>query len=162
MIRDARPTDAEPVADLWNWMIRETLGTFTTDEKSAEEIAALISNRNRGFLVAEHGSDVIGFATFGAFRSGPGYAATCEHTVLVCPDAQSRGIGRNLLVCLEDRAASQGMHVMVAAISSENPRAIEFHARLGFHETGRMPQVGRKAGRWLDLVLMQKILGKHS
>jgi phosphinothricin acetyltransferase len=51
-----------------------------------------------------------------------------------------------------------GKHVMIAGIEAGNATSIRLHARLGFVETGRMPEVGRKFDRWLDLVLMQRIL----
>ena len=63
-----------------------------------------------------------------------------------------------LLTDLENRAIEGGIHVMVAAISSANPTAQQFHAACGYTEVGRLPQVGRKCDQWLDLVLMQKIL----
>ena len=47
---------------------------------------------------------------------------------------------------------------MVGAIDAENTGSLRLHARLGFVETGRMPQVGRKFGRWLDLVFMQRFV----
>ncbi|GFE48452.1 N-acetyltransferase [Roseobacter cerasinus] len=158
MIRAATLGDAPAIAGLWNAMIRETLSTFTTIEKSTAELEVLIAERSGSVFVATEGSGVVGFVTFGPFRGGPGYTATVEHTVIVAADAQASGMGRALMHAAEDAARQQGKHVMVAAISETNTAAQAFHARLGYTEVARMPEVGRKAGRWLDLVLMQKIL----
>ncbi len=158
MIRPAKPEDAPCIASLWNWMINKTLATFTTLEKSPDEILAFIETRPDCFFVAEDGTALTGFATCGSFRAGPGYAATRELSVVVSPDAHGQGIGCAMLTQLENGARMHGAHVMVAGISGANPAAIAFHEALGYRETGRMVQVGRKSGQWLDLVLMQKIL----
>jgi phosphinothricin acetyltransferase len=52
-----------------------------------------------------------------------------------------------------------GTHVLVAAIDATNTDSLAFHERLGFVEVGRMPETGFKFGRWLDLVLMQRVIG---
>lgn len=57
-----------------------------------------------------------------------------------------------------DRAIALGKHVIVGGIESGNTVSLALHRREGFVETGRMPEVGRKFGRWLDLVFVQKIL----
>lgn len=158
MIRDAEIKDAKSIASLWNWMIQDTLATFTTEEKSLEDIENLVEARQSGFFVAEDAEGVTGFVTFGPFRAGPGYGATCEHTVIVAPDSQRQETGRALMAQAMRSAAKQGYHVMVGAISSANLQAVRFHEKLGFDEVGRMPEVGRKAGCWLDLILVQKIL----
>ena len=138
-------------------MIRDTLATFTTHEISYAEIAEMITSRPGAFWVVQ--SDYIqGFATFGPFRKGPGYAATAEHTVILSAKAQGLGFGPALMMQLEGEAQTQGIHVLVAGISSANPGAVTFHRRLGFHQTDEMAQVGRKAGHWIDLILMQKII----
>lgn len=157
-VRPAVPEDAGAIAALWNPMIRDTLSTFTTVEKSPGDIRGMIAERPDAFFVAQAQDVCAGFVTFGPFRAGPGYAATVEHTVIVADSGQTRGMGRILLTAAEDAARAQGHHVMVAGISDTNEGAQIFHQQVGYREVARMPQVGRKAGQWLDLVLMQKIL----
>ncbi len=159
-VRQAQIADAPAIANIANAIIRDTLVTFTTEERSAAGIAADIEARGAGFLVAELDSEVVGFASYTRFRSGPGYAECCEHSIQLAPSARGKGIGRALMSRLEEVARAESVHVLVAGISSENPAAIAFHARIGFSEVGRMPQVGCKWGRRLDLVLMQKIIGQ--
>lgn len=158
ILRAAQVKDAAQVAALWNAMIRDTLATFTTDEKSVQDVGALIALRKGAFWVLETKTDVVAFATFGPFRSGPGYGATAEHTIILGQSAQGIGAGRRLLSHVMAAAHLDGIHVMVAGISSANPGAIAFHKKLGFAQTAYMPEVGRKDGQWLDLVLMQKTL----
>jgi phosphinothricin acetyltransferase len=57
-----------------------------------------------------------------------------------------------------DRARANGVHAMIAAIDGANDDSVAFHRQLGFDIVARMPEVGRKFDRWLDLVLMQRIL----
>ena len=102
---------------------------------------------------------VLGYASFGPFRgSWPGYRHTVEHSVHVRADQRGRGVGTALIHALLAEAQARDVHVMVGAIDAENTGSLRLHARLGFVETGRMPQVGRKFGRWLDLVFMQRFV----
>ncbi|MFD0857690.1 GNAT family N-acetyltransferase [Roseovarius aquimarinus] len=161
IVRAAAPGDIGRLMAFWNPQIRETSMTFTTVEKTEAMLAAdmaACAEEGRAFLVAEEAGDVIGLATWFQFRKGPGYAHSAEHTVVLAPEAQGRGAGRALMAALEDHARGRGIHVMVAGVTGENARGIAFHRALGYVETGRLPQVGRKFGRWMDLVLMQKIL----
>lgn len=161
-IRAAAPGDAAAICAIWNPIIRDTFVTFTTEEKTESGIAAEISARRGAFIVAEHGGEVIGFAAFAPFRSGPGYVHTAEHTIHLAPRLRGRRIGRALMARLEAEARARGVRVLIAGVSGANPGGIAFHAALGFAEVGRLPGVGFKFGRWLDLVLMQKMLAGPS
>jgi len=158
ILRAARPGDADALCAIANPLIQETLVTFTTDLRTPEQVKMEIAARGTAFQVAETEGGVVGFATFGPFRKGPGYAATAEHTILLAPSARGAGIGRALMTRLEQVARGRGIHVLVGGISGANTAGALFHKRMGFVQTGLMPEVGRKNGQWLDLVLMQKIL----
>lgn len=161
MIRAAQATDLPAVQILWNAMIADTTttATFTTTLKTPQSLNALLTERPDAFLVAENKDkdDILGFITWGPFRAGPGYAQTAEHSIIIATPGQ--GTGRALMQAALQKAGAQGIHVMVACIGNENPAAVAFHRRLGFALTGQLPQVGRKAGRWHDLILMSKVIG---
>ncbi|WP_405110711.1 N-acetyltransferase family protein [Phaeobacter sp. BS52] len=157
-VRQARPADASAIAAITNQIIRDTLITFTTDEKTAAEVAAEITAKGPHMQVAEEAGEILGYISLGTFRSGPGYARTCEHAIYLAETSRGRGAGRALMAGIEAVARADGIHVLVAGISAANPGGLAFHAAMGFAEVGRMPEVGYKRGQWLDLVLMQKIL----
>jgi len=164
IIRDAVLGDMPAVRDLYNALIPTTTVAWTeTEQALAEREAWFERQQRRGFpvLVAERNATVIGFTSYADFRGGgvwPGYRHTVEHTIHVRESAWGLGVGRALLRELEERAKSAGVHVMVAAIDGANIESIRFHERLGYTIVARMPEVGRKFDRWLELVLMQRIL----
>ena len=154
-VRPATVADAPAIAAIWNRAIRETTITFNPDEKTVEEVAALVAER---CLVWDAGRGVTGFARYFQFRGGAGYRFTAEHTVMLADAARGQGAGRALMEALCEHARAGGMHSLFAGCSAENPGAVAFHAAMGFREVATLPEVGFKFGRWIDLVLMQKRL----
>lgn len=159
IIRPAQAGDSVAIAAITNAIIRDTLITFTTIQRHPEEIAADIAARGPAFLVAlDAGGKVGGFATYGAFRGGPGYAYTCEHSIQLAPAVRGAGMGRALMARIEAVARANRFHVMVGGVSSANPGGVAFHLAMGFEQVCHLPEVGYKEDQWLDLILMQKIL----
>lgn len=159
MIRPARPDDAPAIAAIWNAIIRDTTITFTTAEKDPAALATDIAAGAPVFVATDpDGATPLGFAIGFQFRGGPGYAHTYEHSVHVTDAARGRGVGRALMVALEERLRADGIHSLFAGVSGDNAAGVAFHAAIGFREVARLPEVGRKFDRWHDLVLMQKML----
>jgi L-amino acid N-acyltransferase YncA len=163
-IRDAAESDMPALRDLYNALIPTTTVAWTETLQTLRERREWFHRQQRfGYpvLVAEAASQIVGFTAYASFRGSgkwPGYRHTVEHTIHVRQDLQGRGIGRDLLEALIDRARNADVHVMVAAIDGGNADSIVFHERLGFTTVASMPEVGRKFDRWLDLVLMQRII----
>ena len=160
IIRAATEADAAAIADLMNHDLATTTTEWSDVPHTAEDVGPWIRD-HECVLVAEDGGVLTGFVAYGWFRGGtskPGYRFTVETSVRVAPAQRRSGVGRTLMHALIEQAKAAEKHVLVAAIDGSNERAIAFHASLGFVEVGRMPELGTKLGRWLDLVLMQLAL----
>jgi phosphinothricin acetyltransferase len=161
IVRAAQARDVPAILDIVNDAILNSTALFEYEPRTLDVQAGWLAERNAGgwpVLVAEVGGSTIGFASYGPFRARPAYDATVEHSVYVAQHDRSKGVGRALMLALIAAAKADGRHVMVGGIDGSNDASIAFHAALGFVETGRLPEVGWKFKRWLDLVFMQLIL----
>ncbi len=161
-IRDAAAADLPAILGIYNEVIAHSTAIYRDDPVDlADRRAWFEARRGRGFpilVAADAAGTVLGFSSFGPFRDAPGYRHTAEHMVHVHETARGQGLGRRLIEALLPRARAMGIHVLVAAIDAGNAGSIRLHERLGFRATAHMPEVGTKFGRWLDLVLMQKLV----
>ncbi|WP_350028336.1 GNAT family N-acetyltransferase [Larsenimonas salina] len=159
IICKAEECDLPAITEIYNQAVRETTAIWNDREVDVADRRQWWQARLESGLpvmVARDGrGQCLGYATFGPWRPHDGFAHTVEHSVYVAPRAAGQGLGRLLMTSLMASANEQGVHVMVAAIEADNQPSIALHRRLGFTETGRLPQVGLKFGRWLDLVFMQ-------
>jgi phosphinothricin acetyltransferase len=139
------------------------VASFEEVPPKVDEIArrrAEIVARGLPYLVAERGSRVIGYCYAGPFRPRVGYRFTLEDSIYVDAAEVGRGIGRALLAPMLARCAELGYRQMVAVIGGrETVPSIRLHEALGFAHVGVFPAVGFKFGRWIDIVLMQRVLG---
>lgn len=160
-LREAGEDDLPAIVEIYNQVIATSTAIFTDTPVTIENRRAWMKERqDKGYpvLVATDAGGVLGLASFGDFRSFPGYRYSVEHSVHVRAGMRGRGLGVALVEALYAPALKLGKHVMIGAIDAGNSASIRFHAKLGFVETGRMPEVGRKGGQWLGLVFMQKFL----
>lgn len=164
IVRDAEPRDLPAIVDIYNDVI-DTSDAIWLDEHvtHADRLAWYDELVIAGFpvLVAVDEADddqVAGYASFGTFRAKAGYWPTVEHTIHVHRDHRGRGVGQALLDALVVRAIRLDKRVMIAGIDGGNEGSIRFHQRNGFREVARMPNIGRKFDRPVDLVLLQRDL----
>jgi len=160
-IRDAIPADAAAILPIHNHAVLSTTAVWNEGESDLAGREAWLAARAAGgfpVLVAEIDGAIAGYASFGDFRAWDGYRFTVEHSVYVDPARHRSGVGRALLEALIERARAMGKHAMIAGIEAGNQGSIALHRSLGFEEVGRLPQVGTKFGRWLDLVFLQLTL----
>ncbi len=160
--RLARPTDAAALADIYNREVLETTVTFDLEPRSVAQQAAWQAERSGAHAVtvaAGRDDEPVGFAALSPYRDRPAYRTSVEDSVYVHHEHRGRGIGRLLLADLVDVAAERGFHTVVARVVGGHEASIALHAAAGFTHIGTEREVGRKFGRWLDVVVMQRLLG---
>jgi L-amino acid N-acyltransferase len=104
----------------------------------------------------------VGFAALSPWRSRPAYSTSVEDSIYVHPDNQGRGIGKTLLAELIDVATAHGFHAVFARIVGGHETSIKLHEAFGFDIVGTEREVGRKFGRWLDVVVMELLLNPRA
>jgi L-amino acid N-acyltransferase len=160
-ISDAARSQLPEILAIYNEVIRNSTAVFSDTEVTLENRQAWFDSKaSLGFpvLVATDATGVVGFGTFGEFRSWPGYRYSVEHSVHVRADRRRRGAGTALVLALLDAAARMQKHVMVAGIDAHNGASITLHESLGFEVVGHLREVAFKFGRWLDLKLLQRFI----
>ncbi len=152
----------EAIRAIFNEAIETSTALYDYQPRSQETMQAWWAAKKAGGYpvigVLGDTGDLMGFASYGPFRAFPAYKYTVEHSVYVDRHYRGRGLGRQLLERAILSAESQGYHAMIGVIDAENQASIALHENLGFQRCGEMREVGFKFGRWLNLVIYQKLL----
>jgi L-amino acid N-acyltransferase YncA len=163
MLRLATAADLLAINDIYNHYVAKSTTTYDEQPISAEDRRAWFTGRlpTHPVIVAcldDAQETVVGFGALSHFRAKHGYRFTVENSVYVRQDQQRGGIGSAILADLIERAQTLGLRAVVAVIDSTQTASLALHAKHGFNEVGRFPQIGHKFGKWLDVVFLERLL----
>lgn len=162
VVRDATGSDCAALIGIYNHYVRTSGATFDVEPVPLEEAEAFFGHYSstgpHRLLVATRAGRVVGYATSGQLRSRPAYNASVEVTVYIHPDEAGHGIGSMLYQQLFADLSEEDLHRVYAVIALPNPASVALHRRFGFTDVGTMHEVGRKHGRWWDVLWMERPL----
>ena len=161
-IRLAIDDDAAAIAEIYNQGIAERGATFETDLRSAGDITPKIADAARfPLLVADEHGTVLGWASLSAYRARPCYAGIAEFSIYLDRTARGRGLGRQLLTALVDAARDRGYWKLVSRIFPFNAASRALCRSCGFREVGVYEKHGRLDGKWLDVVIVERLIPEN-
>ena len=164
LVRLARLDDAEALRTIYNREVTGSTVTFDLVPRSPDDqrawLAAHAGAHPAVVAEASEGGPVVGFGSLSPYRDRPAYSTTVEDSVYVDRTRRSSGVGRALLEALVETATAHGFHAMIGRIVGGHDASIALHERVGFEIVGTEREVGRKMGRWLDVVVMERLLGE--
>lgn len=152
-IRFATPADAGSLAAIYNPYVTHTFITFEERPVDVGEMKRRIVDVSREgvWLVAESQGRTEGYAYARPWHARSAYRHSVESTIYLHPDAMGHGLGTRLYQALLDELASRSVRRVVGVIALPNAASVALHERLGFEPAGRLPELGRKLGRWIDV-----------
>jgi phosphinothricin acetyltransferase len=159
-LRLATLDDAEAIREIYNLEVTTSTVTFDLVPRSLEDQRAWQAARSgaHAVLVAEVDGAVAGFGSLSKWRDRPAYSTTVEDSIYIHRDHQGQGLGKALLAELVATATAHGFHACMARIVGGHEASIALHRACGFEVVGTEKEVGRKFNRWLDVVLMERML----
>ncbi|MCO8166103.1 GNAT family N-acetyltransferase [Pseudomonas sp. 21LCFQ02] len=153
---------AQAILDIFNHEIRHSTALYDYQPWDISVMKAWFETKRAGNFpvigVQGEQGQLLGFATYGTFRTRAAYKYSVEHSVYIHPDHRGAGLGKYLLGSLIEQARSRGVHTLVGGIDLGNQASIHLHERMGFERSGVIREAAYKFGQWLDLVFYQKVL----
>ena len=161
MIRQAVATDAEAVARIYNYYIRETIVTFVEQPVSTSEMAERIAQTAAAslpWLVAGQSDTLVGYAYASKWKERSAYRFSVETTIYLAPGCFGKGVGTSLYQALLKQLKVLGLHVAIGCVALPNAASVALHEKLGFRKVAHFGEVGFKFDKWIDVAYWQLTL----
>jgi phosphinothricin acetyltransferase len=161
IVRLAQATDAEAIRAIYNLEVLESTVTFDLVPRSHDDQRAWLAahgGAHPAIVAVDEGGDVAGFGSLSPYKDRPAYSTTVEDSVYVDRDHRGQGVGKLILGELLTLATTHGFHAVIARIVGDHDASMALHEGCGFTLVGVEKEVGRKFGRWLDVIELQRLL----
>jgi L-amino acid N-acyltransferase YncA len=160
MIRQFKPSDLNPMREIYNHYVENTLLTFDevalTETEFSDKLSPVLSKFP--CMVYEKEGKVMGFAYATEWKKNPAYRFTVSSSIYLDPEAMDKGTGTALYRKLIEELKEMKMHSIVAGILMPNEKSTRMHERLGFSKVAHLSQIGYKFNKWIDVSYWQMIL----
>lgn len=162
MIRKVESRDANAIASIYNYYVKNEIATFEEVPVSVEYFQNNIASVTKQFpwLVFEENGQVLGYAYANIWKTRSAYNKSVEVSVYLKHGLNQRGIGSQLYKELIAILKREGFHVLIGGISLPNEASVRLHEKFGFEKVAHFKQIGYKFNTWVDVGYWQLTLNK--
>jgi len=163
VLRTPRWEDLGDLLELINSVVDEG-AEISRDEKVSKEeeidwlsrLLALLERGKTFFLVAEVDGGVIASSDINRQTGYQKHVGVVG--IVIKRGFRELGIGTAMMRVLIEQAEKMGMKVLTLTAFASNKRAIHVYEKVGFVQTGLIPKKHLKEGKYIDEVIMTKLL----
>jgi phosphinothricin acetyltransferase len=159
-LRPATEADAAAIATIYNQGIEDRVATLETELRTPDERRQWLAARGprHPVIVATVEGRVVGWGSLNPFSPRMAYQHVADFSVYVERGWRGRGVGRRMLERLIELARGLDYHKMVLSTFPTNQLGVALYERLGFQRVGIYREMGLLDGRWVDTLIMERLL----
>ena len=184
-LRLATASDAEAICRIYNQGIEDRVATLETELRTPDERRQWLASRSSRHPVivaepeglsadAEPGraslrppsvqagltvpATTIAWASLNVFNARESYRFVADISVYVERSWRGKGVGRALLEKLTELGRQHGFHKLVLSAFPDNAGGMALYAKSGFRTVGIYHEQGQLDGKWVDTIVMEKLL----
>ncbi|URM34738.1 arsinothricin resistance N-acetyltransferase ArsN1 [Cytobacillus firmus] len=159
-VREARETDLEAIAEIYNQGIEDRIATLETEAKDLSYMTKWFDQHQGRYcvLAAEKGGQLIGWASLNPYSSRCAYDGVADLSVYVAREFRGKGAGWKLLSTLEKKARENKFHKLVLFTFPFNGLGQSLYKKMGFREVGVFQNQGVLDGEFVVVMAMEKLL----
>ena len=106
--------------------------------------------------IAEIDKTIVAWAALSPVSKREVYKGVAEVSVYVDRDQNGKGLGGALLDQLIETSEKGGIWTLQASVFPENQTSVQLHTKRGFNIVGTRQKIGKRNGRWRNVVLMER------
>lgn len=155
-----KESDFTELKRIYDWYIANSTATFHTEPIAISELREFIyvdHPRYKAYLIYVDES-VAGYGYFTYYKKRQAYDRTAEITLYLDHELRGKGIGKEAVKFLEQKAIEAGLKNLLAIITGDNSGSIALFSNAGYTKCADFKNVGEKFGKILDVVGYQKEL----
>ena len=161
-VRLATEADAEAICRIYNQGIEDRVATLETQLRTPDERRQWLAARGPCYpvIVAESASDTtpVAWGSLNPFSPREAYRHVADFSIYVERAVRGKGLGKLVLGRLIELAREHGFHKMVLSAFPTNTGGMALYEAMGFRTVGIYKEQGLLDGRWVDTIIMEKLL----
>jgi L-amino acid N-acyltransferase YncA len=160
-IRPATAADADAICRIYNQGIEDRVATLETELRTPDERRQWLAARDprHPVIVAETTErTILGWGSLNVFNARDAYRHVADFSIYVDRGARGRGVGRVMLTRLIELGREHGYHKLVLSAFPTNASGMALYTKHGFRTVGIYKEQGQLDGRWVDTIIMEKLL----
>lgn len=163
LTRTAELKDISSITAIYNQAIEDKSAAFEAEFITDDERKEWLLSRDKKYsviIIENESGEICGWASLNKFDSKCCFSGVADLSIYIKREMRNKGLGKILLSSLIDTAKEQGFSKLVLNAIDTNNAGKGLYLSIGFREVGIYKDHAIQDNKWIDVVIMEKLLSE--